>query len=291
MTGWIAATAATALLGATAGPLLSAQSSDWRTWDESQPWVVELAQNAMFGDGEGQIGVSVRDVDETDLKGGKAASGVVIEDVQADSPAQKAGFRAGDVVVEFDGERVRSMRQFIRLVQESPSGRQIATVVMRDGQRVTLNVQPREGGAFGFKYFNGLDNFKVQTLPKLAARPQLKMFPERFEGLIGVPGRLGITIDDLSSQLAEYFGTKDGVLVTSVNDNSNASKAGVKAGDVITSLNGETITSAGDLRTRSQRLDSGEEFTIGVIRDKRPMTLKGKMEQPPARRRVSRAIL
>jgi serine protease Do len=291
MTGWIAATAATALLGATAGPLLYAQSSDSRTWDENLPLVVELAQNAMFGDGEGQIGVSVRDVDETDLKGGKAASGVVIEEVQTDSPAQKAGFRAGDVVVEFDGERVRSMRQFIRLVQESPSGRQIATVVMRDGQRVTLNVQPREGGAFGFKYFNGLENFKVQTLPKLAARPQFKMFPEGFEGLIGMPGRLGITIDDLSSQLAEYFGTKDGVLVTSVTDNSNASRAGVKAGDVITSLNGETITSAADLRTRSQRLDGGEEFTVGVIRDKRPMTLKGKVEQPPARRRVSRAIL
>jgi serine protease Do len=291
MTGWIAATAATALLGIATGPMIYAQSWDWRGWDESQPLVVELAQNAMFGDGPGQIGVSVRDVDEADVKGGKAASGVVVEDVQADSPAQKAGFRAGDVVVEFDGERVRSTRQFVRLVQESPSGRQIATVVMRDGQRVTLNVEPREGGRFGFKSFGGQDDFKLHTVPKLAARPQLKLFPERFEALIGGSGRLGITIDDLSPQLAEYFGTKDGVLVTSVTDNSNASKAGVKAGDVITSLDGQNITSAADLRTRTQRLDSGEEFTVGVIRDKKPMTLKGKMEQPPARRRVSRAIL
>ena len=61
----------------------------------------------------------------TSSKAGKATAGVVIEDVEAESPAQKAGFKAGDIVVEFDGERVRSTRQFTRLVQETAAGRSV----------------------------------------------------------------------------------------------------------------------------------------------------------------------
>ncbi len=76
-------------------------------------------------------------------------------------------------------------------------------------------------------------------------------------------GQLGISVDELSPQLSEYFGTKEGVLVTTVRDNSNASKAGVKAGDVITSLNGGPVTTAADLRRRAQRLEGGDEFTLG----------------------------
>ena len=89
---------------------------------------------------------------------------------------------------------------------------------------------------------------------------------------------LGITVGDLSDQLAQYFGTKDGVLVTSVADDSAAAKAGVKAGDVITSFNGTDVTSPSNLRSRIQRLQDGDEFTVGVVRDKKSMTLKGKAE-------------
>ena len=82
----------------------------------------------------------------------------------------------------------------------------------------------------------------------------------------------------MSAQLAEYFGTKDGVLVTSVADDSAASKAGIKAGDVITSFNGADVTTPSDLRRRIQRLENGDEFTVGVMRDKKSLTLKGKAD-------------
>jgi serine protease Do len=287
MTGWIAATAASALIGVTAGPLMYGQSMELRDSGDALSRVIELTQGAPFAGGSSQLGVSVRDVEDADLKSGKAgAPGVVIDDVETASPAEKAGFKAGDIVVEFDGDRVRSTRQFVRLVQETPSGRQVSVVVARDGQRVTLSVQPREGNTV--RYFDGWNDFKFQTLPKLKAAPvPLK----RGEFLFAIPGRLGISVDDLSPQLADYFGTKDGVLVTSVTDNSNASKAGLKAGDVITSVDGQTIASASDLRTRTQRLESGSEFTLGVVRDKKTMTLKGKMEQAPSPRRVMRTIL
>src|SRR5689334_5069501 len=69
------------------------------------------------------IGVSVRDADDSDAKDTKQAkTGVVVDSVEPDGPADKAGVKAGDVIAEFDGEKVRSVRQFSRLVQETPAG-------------------------------------------------------------------------------------------------------------------------------------------------------------------------
>jgi len=297
MTGWKAAAATAAIVGATGigtalGTAPHGQTLKWAQEDESLKWLAEDQVAKVFRASGSQLGVSIRDLGEEDLKGAKASStGVVIEEVEADSPAQKAGFKAGDVVVEFDGERVRSTRQFTRLVQETPAGRPVQSAVLREGQRVTLTVQPREGG---FRYFDRVEDFvKIPRSPKPPPPPALlkrDLLP-RFEYLLGSAGRLGITVDELSSQLADYFGTKEGVLVTSVNDNSAAGKAGLKAGDVITALNGGAVTSAADLRRRAQRLEDRDEFTLAVVRDKRPMTIKGKVEQPPARRSTTRTII
>jgi len=288
MTGWVAATAAAVVIGAvaTAPATYGQQSIEWvQSRDSDSAGMTELEQafRLMKGPG-GQIGVTIRDLTQDDLKGKAGSSGVVIEQVETDSPAAKAGFRAGDVVVEFDGERVRSTRQFTRLVQETATGRPVAAAVLRDGQRVTLNVEPRESGSF--RMVDGFGNFAFST-PKMV--PPAKVAP-RIETLLGT-GRLGITVSDLSSQLAGYFGTKDGVLVTSVNDNSVASKIGVRAGDVITGIDGGTVTTGADLRRRLQRLEEGDEFTLTIVRDKKTLSLKGKLEPSPTRSGAGRVIL
>ena len=92
------------------------------------------------------IGVSVRDVVADDVSKMKlqGPAGVVVEEVTGESPAETAGLKAGDVIVEFDGERVRSTRQFTRLVQETPSGRKVQASVVREGQRVPLSIEPHE---------------------------------------------------------------------------------------------------------------------------------------------------
>ncbi len=154
MTGWIVATATTAVIGAVGvGAALESgarqQSPTWLGDVEIAGPMLEAEQAFRVLGGMGsQIGVSVRDFNDDEVKAGKATAGIVVEDVEADSPAQKAGFKAGDIVVEFDGERVRSTRQFIRLVQETPAGRPVQAAAMRDGQRVTLSVQPRSSGSF-----------------------------------------------------------------------------------------------------------------------------------------------
>lgn len=294
MTGWAVASATAALISAAAiGPAAYGQDVTWVrrqapavSWVQdvdSAPWPVDVEQTfRALAQSGGRIGVTIRDLSDEELKSGKGAQGVKIDEVETDSPAAKAGFKSGDIVVEFDGERVRSSRQFTRLVQETPPGRSVQAAVQRDGQRVTLNVQPRDSGSFRF------DDFAFATKLPPAAK-SVEILP-KIQMLMGT-GRLGISVDELSTQLAEYFGTKDGVLVTSVNDNSAASKAGVKAGDVITSLNGGAVSNAADLRRRAQRLEDGDEFTLNVVRDKKTVTLKGKVDLVPTRRPTGRTIL
>ena len=301
MTSWIVASAAVALGAVGAGTFVSGQSPSWDREDKVdifdaarlEAQAQKVAQVArVFGRGGAQIGVSIRDFNEDELKAGKAATGVVIDDVETDSPAQKAGFKTGDLVVEFDGERVRSTRQFTRLVQETVAGRPVTAAVTRDGQRLTLTVQPRAGGSLTFFDGSGDLSFAMPA-PKVAPPMVMKrdFFPPEFESLVGASGQLGISVDELSPQLSEYFGTKEGVLVTTVRDGSNASKAGVKAGDVITSLNGGPVTSAADLRRRAQRLEGGDEFTLGIVRDRKPLTLKGKVDPAQPARSSARVVV
>jgi serine protease Do len=146
-----AALGGAALAGMAYGPV-HAQGSRTPT-----PRAVEI-----WGGRGGQIGVSIKDVDETEAKTAKLTGpgGVLIEQVEDDSPAAKAGLKKGDVVVEFDGERVRSARQFTRLVQETPAGRKTAASVVRDGQRLSVTIEPRESNAFG-NVFGDLDAARV----------------------------------------------------------------------------------------------------------------------------------
>ena len=119
---------------------------------EAQGVRVVTPRADVFTLGGARIGISVRDLEGADLKNAPS-SGVLVDAVDEGSPAEKAGLRKGDVIVEFDGERVRSVRQFTRLVGETPAGRTVTAAVQRDGQRVSVNVTPRESD--GFRVFDG----------------------------------------------------------------------------------------------------------------------------------------
>jgi serine protease Do len=257
----------------------------------------------MMLDGRGgQIGVVVEDLDAAGLKAAGVTGGVRLEQVDHDGPAAKAGLREGDVVVEVDGDRVRSARQFSRLIQETADGRAVKLGIVRDGQRQTVEVTP-ESRAFGFGFDSdrigrdiarGLRDLEPQLReiePKLRElEPRLREF--RFDGPMDfhfdMPGllsnpraRLGIGIDELTPQLAEYFGVKDGgVLVSSINRDSAAEHAGLKAGDVIVTINGDRVRHADDL-IDELRAAEGQEVTIGIVRDKKESTLKATIEERP----------
>ena len=283
------AACAVALAGITAGAAVMASTSG----EQERTKTVtrgKIPSTAVLVGGGARLGVSVREVEDEDMKSARLTTpgGAVVEDVVEESGAAKAGMRKGDIVVEFDGERVRSARQLTRLVQETPAGRKVSAVVLRDGQRVTLSVEPDSGGGIfeSLRGLKGWDGF-AYARPAIPPAPPAPVPPPAFrmdDWFSLGSGRLGITVNDLSPQLAEYFGTKEGVLVTSVRDGSAGAKAGLKAGDVITSVNGSAVDDPADLRRRLQNVGEGEEFTVAVMRDKKPQTLKGKLDETTRRR-------
>jgi S1-C subfamily serine protease len=255
----------------------------------------------VLGLGGPEIGVTARDADK--------GEGVAVTDVRSASPASKAGIEVGDVITEFDGEKVRSTRQLTRLVQETPSGRAVKVAVMRDGKRVDLSVRPevRSGAVWSDQLQAELDKLRHDLRDRLGSgtylfrspgNGRLEILPpegggELLGGFLQAGGRLGVSVQDLTPQLAAYFGAKEGALVTSVTDGSAAAKAGVKAGDVITAVNDQAIMGSADLVRRLREAGTDAEVTIALVRDHKTIAVKATLESPASRspRIVRRTII
>ena len=278
-----------------------------------------------------RLGIQIRDLNKDDLAKFKLSSqsGVAVEEVTKESAAEKAGVKAGDVVVQFDGETVRSAAQLTRLVRETVAGRTVKMGVMRDGKRLDLDVAPAESETMLDMAIAG------ERMPMAELERELGVVPERgrvykFDRRVPAPwqpmppgdafrweqrtpapvpegdvlqwfgeggapgnftfmmgrGRLGVNVQELTPELAEYFGVKDGLLVNSVQSDTPAAKAGIKAGDVIGTINGKAVTSPNELI--KELADKEGEVAIGVTRDKKPLALKATLEprKTPARRTV-----
>ena len=251
-------------------------------WSQTKTDNRDRDRRVLVLDGRGSaIGVSVRDLDTSDRAG---QSGVVVADVNEESPAAKAGIREGDVIVEFDGERVRSARHFARLVQETADGRTVKTVVLREGSRQTLDVTPERGSG---RYSADVMLPDISAKIERSLRDVPRNFAFDFDWDEWTPhvsvwprGRLGVQLSPLTDQLAEYFGAKDGVLVSAVESESVAAKAGLKAGDVITSVNGRAVEEPRDV-TQELRGADGKSVELQVLRDKKSLTLKVDVPEPP----------
>ena len=240
----------------------------------------------VFGGGL-QIGVTINDVEADDAKQGR--TGVTVEAVTPGGPADKAGIKTGDAIVEFDGERIRSVRHFTRLVQESAPDRSVAAVLSRNGTRVTVNVTPERSSwndDFGYRLLDRTRPTPTPPMPPTAIRPRefLEDFPTVFR--LGSGRRLGVTIESLDDQLAEYFGVKEGVLVKSVTEGSIGQKAGIKAGDVITAIDGRKVYETSDVNRALERVSESGEFSVEIVRDRKTQTVKGKMEPRETRTRA-----
>jgi predicted metalloprotease with PDZ domain len=152
----------------------------------------------------------------------------------------------------------------------------VSAVVNRDGARQTLNVTPERGA--GATALNDLITRRgernLQRLPNFNLNPD--RFPPDIRSFI-LPRQLGATLTPLSEQLEAYFGVGNGVLVSSVEANSVASAAGLRAGDVITRVNGQQVNAPNDV---SQAVRSaGAEINVTVVREKKELTLKARFPE------------
>lgn len=243
------------------------------------------------------LGVGLDDT-EGDLRGAKVRS------VEEGSPAEKAGLKEGDVVVRFDGEAVRSASHLARLVGETPAGRAVPIEVSRGGATQKLTATLAEGRRrIGVFTSPGTHEFAVEVPdidiqvpeppePPVAPAPpgaphvwswKSDDFGDRtFRFLVGGPRKLGIEYMEIGEQLAGYFklAGKTGVLVSSVDADGPAGKAGMKAGDVILKLGTDAIEDGDDLREAVAEAKGGTEVTVTVQRDGRPLDLKVTLAKP-----------
>jgi serine protease Do len=251
--------------------------------DEPRPGVLiaQPGDRQVFRfDGRGsQIGVMVSDLEDA------SATGVKVDEVERGSAAEKAGVKAGDIVVDFDGERVRSARQLTRLVRETPSGRTVKMTVRRGADRQTMDVTPETDSVAGNFEWRMDRDFEREI--ERGVEEGLRDLPRRmepyfdFRGGFGTRARLGVQVQPLNDQLGEYFGVKDGgVLVSRVTADSPAAKAGLKAGDVITKVNGESVRDPGDLTSALADVKDDGAVALDIVRDKKASTLKATIERP-----------
>jgi len=253
-----------------------------------RPWV-ELRSQVLGGS---EIGVTIRDADAADVTREKLpeAFGAVVEDVRRDSAAAKAGVRAGDVFVAFDGERIRSARQLSRLIDESPAGREVAATVIRNGQKVDLKLTAEAvhtwsgfGALRELRDFPWAEHFSIRV-PERAAPGALERDDRFLREFLPVSGRgrLGIDVQELTGQLGDYFGTPDGLLVTTVDEGTPARAAGLKAGDVITKVNDRDVRTAVDLRRELARASGETRLTL--VRERKTQTVTVKFDDEPVER-------
>ena len=257
---------------------------------EVQPKIETDGMNIVIGDdGSSWLGVETHEVTSDKAKELKlsAERGVVLGKIVPDSPAAKAGLKENDVVMEINGQRVEGAAQFRRMIHEIPAGRSIQLSVWRDGRMQTISAtlgksQERRHAMKMVAPTPGTFAFRMPEIPEI---PSMEWNGNMLFG--GGQPRLGIDAEDLSGQLGTFFGAPDGegILVRDVNSGSPAEKAGVKAGDVITSLNGERIRTVGELREKlsAKREDKDRTVKLGILRNKSAVSLSVELPAPAER--------
>jgi membrane-associated protease RseP (regulator of RpoE activity) len=232
--------------------------------------------------------------------------GAVVQSVKEDSPAEKAGLKDGDVILRYQGETVHSAAQLARLVRETPAGRKVALEISRDGTAQTLSATvDGHRGLHGLvePFHFELDELAdlpeppeppdPPAAPRAPRAPRFKMlgpnppmapfgemdlridrlFPEGHKDVLrevirsGRPGRLGIGYQELGGQLAAYFKVPEGsVLVSQVDADGPAGRAGLKAGDIILKVDGKAVE-GDELRDLVRKVEPGSEVVVTVQRD------------------------
>ena len=251
---------------------------------------------SLLVDGGGFLGVHAEDISKENM--GRYSlnqvRGVGVTQIVKNSPAEKAGLRKDDVILRVDGENVTSVRKLNRLVSEIAPDQTVRVAISRGGseQELTATIGKREN-------MSNVQNLMNESPQVWKWDGPLLNKDKDMVFALGNSRRIGVSTVELTKQLAEYFGIPDGkcVLVTSVSADSPAAKAGIKAGDVITAIDGEKVEATGDIsRTINNKKDG--DVTLTIIRNKSQQTIRVTPKEgefpfgtPGARPQIGRRIV
>lgn len=220
------------------------------------------------GGHEGYLGAGVMVLDESDVKAFrlKDNAGVKVTSVKPETAAATAGLHVNDVILEIDGQKVTSDEEFADSILGKAPGTKINLTVWRNSAKqnivATLGTRPL--------------GLPLQEVPP-GAMPVPPVTPQDLAGIAAAMGavvapRLGFYSAEIMPQLAEHWGVMGGVLVESVEPRTPADKAGLKAGDIVTKVNGTPIANEREIAI-VVRQSGKKQVTFTVIRDKKELTL------------------
>ena len=224
------------------------------------------------GGGSSYLGVDIADVSPERLGELKLKEehGAEITMVDQDAPAGKAGIKEHDVILTMNGTSIESGAQLRRMIHEMPPGRLVTFGLSRAGEPMTVRVQLADKHK-EFSMGPNMKDFHV-NIPEIHI-PDIDI-PSMNMVVVTSSARSGLTVENITPQLGEFFGVKngDGVLVRAVEKGSRAEKAGFRAGDVIVKVNDEPVHDTGDF-SHAVRSRNGAAVSVGVVRDKREQNL------------------
>ncbi|MDQ6676818.1 MAG: PDZ domain-containing protein [Acidobacteriota bacterium] len=240
---------------------------------QSVPRARSASNAVIVRSGGSYLGVAVVEIDGERAKALKLREerGVEVKVVDEGSPAAKAGIRPDDVVLEFNGQRIEGTAQFVRMVSETPVGRQVSLAISRAGapQTVSATLESRPGtNRFSM-------NGSQFVMPPMPPMPPIVMPDLPRNTMSWRSSVLGVETEGLNSQLAEYFGVKEGVLVRMVVRRSAAERAGLKAGDVILRVAGKSVQAPRDI---SPLIQGKKSVTLSIIRNHKDLNIEVALE-------------
>ncbi len=215
------------------------------------------------------LGITTQTVDE-ELADAFALSvdyGTIVNDVVADSPADKAQLTDGDVIIAFNSDKLYNYDDLLNFLEDSKPNETVILTVMRDDDTLNIDVTLGEAPKDSYKrleYQNG-------NLPNFPGMPPLPNIPDmNFDFSFENSAYIGVQLTNLTNQLRTYFGVQDdiGVLVAEVEEDSPADKAGIKAGDIIIEADNNDISDYKDLKKTIAEKEEGDIVSITLMRDK-----------------------
>jgi serine protease Do len=237
----------------------------------------------------GYLGVGVEELTGDRVRALKLKDdqGLEVKRIDENSPAAKAGLKENDVILEVNGKAVEGNAQFRFLIAEMPPGTKVNLTIWRNGakQTVSATLDSRPVDLF----ILGGPNFPDGALPPMPPMPPMPSNDGNpFPAIPTDSPTVGFLGETLNPQLANFFGVKQGVLVHSVNPNTPAERAGLKAGDVVVKVNGTPVTTPREI-TGLVRASRKKAISFTVVRNKKEISLNVEIAEgrsDPAEREV-----
>ena len=228
---------------------------------------------------QGYLGVDLADIDQEKAQGLKLKEvrGALITLIDHDAPAGQIGLKVNDVVLQLNGQNVEGAEQLRRMLKEIPAGRKVSLEISRDGNVQTLAVELADRRVMEHDVWNkigsGGDVFAQGSGMGILTGSGDAPLPGAFHmPFFGSSLNVGALVEPLTSQMAEYLGVANGLMVKQVVRKSEAAAAGLKAFDVILKVGSESISTSADW-DRALRSNAGKPVQVTILRDKKQQTL------------------